>query len=83
MFRSRIPREAIDFVAKLLVYDPNQRPRPLVALVDSYFNELRDPATRLPNGQPLPDLFNFTPEEIKDNPGVVEHLVPSWYQQKK
>ena len=61
MFRSRIPREAIDFVAKLLVYDPNQRPRPLVALVDSYFNELRDPATRLPNGQPLPDLFNFTP----------------------
>ena len=61
VFRSRIPREAIDFVAKLLVYDPNQRPRPLVALVDSYFNELRDPATRLPNGQPLPDLFNFTP----------------------
>ena len=30
------------------------------------------------------DYFTITSlEEIKDNPGVVEHLVPSWYQQKK
>lgn len=50
VFRSRTPKEAIDFVAKLLVYDPAQRPRPLEALIDSYFNELRDPNTRLPNG---------------------------------
>lgn len=35
-------KEAIEFVSKLLVYDPNTRPRPLVALLDPYFNELRD-----------------------------------------
>lgn len=61
VYRSRTPREAIDFIAKLLVYDPNQRPRPLAGLMDSYFDELRDPSTRLPNGQPLPVLFDFTP----------------------
>jgi glycogen synthase kinase 3 beta len=61
VFRSRTPKEAIDFVARLLVYDPNQRPRPLASLLDPYFNELRDSTTRLPNGQPLPDLFEFTP----------------------
>lgn len=50
VFRSRTPKEAIEFVAKLLVYDPTARPRPLAALLDSYFDELRDPNTRLPNG---------------------------------
>lgn len=53
-------KEAIDFVAKLLVYNPQQRPRPLAGLLDPYFNELRDQNTRLPNGMPLPELFNFT-----------------------
>lgn len=53
-------KDAIEFVAKLLVYDPNIRPKPLIALADRYFDELRDVNTRLPNGMPLPDLFNFT-----------------------
>ena len=42
VFRSRTPKEAIVFVSKLLVYDPAQRPRPLYALLDPYFDELRD-----------------------------------------
>lgn len=58
-------KEAIEFVAKLLVYDPNIRPRPMAALLDPYFNELRDVNTRLPNGMPLPDLFNFTQGKIE------------------
>lgn len=81
VFRSRTPKEAIDFVSRLLVYDPKARPHPLHALLDPYFNELRDPNTRLPTGQPLPDLFKFTPEEIsvmgKD---LHEQLVPQWYK---
>ena len=60
VFRSKTPTESIDFVKKLLVYDPAIRPRPLEACLDSYFDELRDPNTRLPNGAPLPDLFGFT-----------------------
>lgn len=64
VFRSRTPKEAIEFVSTLLVYDPAIRPRPLVACLSSYFDELRDPNTRLPNGQPLPELFNFTQGKI-------------------
>ena len=60
VFRSRTPPEAIEFVAKLLVYEPNLRPKPLEALLDGYFDELRDQNTRLPSGAPLPDLFGFT-----------------------
>lgn len=32
----------------------------LEACAHPFFDELRDPNTRLPNGQPLPPLFNFT-----------------------
>lgn len=60
VFRTKTPKETINFVSKLLVYNPASRPRPLVALLDNYFDELRDPNTRLPNGMPLPDLFSFT-----------------------
>lgn len=80
VFRSRTPKEAIDFVATLLVYDPNQRPKPLDALADSYFDELRDQNTRLPDGSPLPDLFGFTPEERKENKALCEKVTPSWYK---
>jgi glycogen synthase kinase 3 beta len=72
VFRSKTPKEAIDFVAKLLVYDPVGRPTPLESLLDPYFDELRDPKTRLPNGMPLPDLFNFTPEERRVGPTIVQ-----------
>ena len=67
VFRSRTPKDSIDFVSKLLVYDPKARPTPLQALLDPYFDELKDPNTKLPTGQPLPDLFNFTkePEMLK------------------
>ena len=80
VFRSRTPKEAIDFVSRLLVYDPKARPRPLEALLDPYFNELRDPNTKLPTGQPLPDLFNFTKEEFNYAPEAVPQLIPSWYK---
>ena len=64
VFRSRTPKEAIMYVASLLVYDPVKRPRPLESLKSSYFDELRDQNTRLPNGMPLPELFNFTDGNI-------------------
>ena len=53
-------KESIDFVGKLLVYDPVLRPTPMVSLLDPFFDELRDQNSRLPNGMPMPDLFNFT-----------------------
>lgn len=79
VFRSKTPKEAVDFVSKLLVYDPSIRPTPLEALRDSYFDELRQQTTRLPNGMPLPDMFNFTPEEKRVNAALVQELTPQWY----
>ena len=69
-------------MSRLLTYDPAKRPNPLVSLLDPYFDELRDPNTRLPNGQPLPALFNFTQEEIADEPEACAQLVPDWYKQQ-
>jgi glycogen synthase kinase 3 beta len=64
VFKSRTPPEAIDFVASLLVYPPAQRPKPLEALLHPFFDELRQPSCRLPTGEALPDLFNWTSEEV-------------------
>lgn len=30
-------------------------------MIHPFFDELRSPETRLPNGKELPPLFNFTP----------------------
>jgi len=34
------------------------------AIVHPFFDELRDPNTRLPNGRALPPLFNFKPQGL-------------------
>ncbi|KRT84100.1 phosphotransferase, partial [Oryctes borbonicus] len=60
VFRARTPPEAIELVARLLEYTPSSRISPLQACAHSFFNELREPITRLPNGNELPPLFNFT-----------------------
>jgi serine/threonine protein kinase len=51
-------------ISKILVYNPEKRPRPLEILLHPFFDELRDKNTRLPNGNALPELFEFTKEEI-------------------
>ena len=44
----------------MLVYEPDKRFNAVQALAHSYFDELRDEKTKLPNGNSLRDLFNFT-----------------------
>ena len=60
VFRARTPLEAIDLVSRLLEYTPSARISPLTACAHPFFDELRDPHTRLPSGRELPPLFNFT-----------------------
>ena len=64
MFRSRTPKEAVDLISHLLVYNPERRLKPLEAIAHPFFDELRLESTTLPNGNALPDLFNFCREEI-------------------
>ena len=65
VFRQRTTGEGIDFVAKLLSYDPSTRPTGLEALLHEFFDELRESSnTRISSTKPLPDLFDFSREEL-------------------
>ncbi|PWZ45056.1 Shaggy-related protein kinase alpha, partial [Zea mays] len=68
IFHKRMPAEAVDLLSRLLQYSPKLRSTALEALVHPFFDELRDPNTRLPNGRFLPPLFNFKPHELKNVP---------------
>ncbi|CAD5196885.1 unnamed protein product [Musa acuminata subsp. malaccensis] len=77
IFHKRMPPEAVDLVSRLLQYSPNLRCTALEALIHPFFDELRDPTTRLPNGRFLPPLFNFKPYELKGVPSeIVVKLIP-------
>ncbi|KAH7686852.1 Non-specific serine/threonine protein kinase protein [Dioscorea alata] len=77
LFNKRMPPEAVDLVSRLLQYSPNLRCTALEACAHPFFDELRDPETRLPNGRELPPLFNFTPQELSNaSPELIHRLVP-------
>jgi len=82
VFRSRTSQDAIDFVAKLLQYDPKLRPNGIKACEHYYFDELRDQNTRLSSSKPLPDLFNFSKEELElmESDEVKKKLIPEWFR---
>lgn len=63
VFRAHTPGDAIDFVSALLKHDPNQRMHMIDAMGHPFFDELRDAKTMLPNGEPLPPLFDFSDDE--------------------
>ena len=77
VFRSRLPQEAIDVVARMLAYAPERRIRPIESCAHAFFDELRDPATCLADARGLPPLFNFTDTELRAAPpGLINLLVP-------
>merc|ERR1719242_1135098 len=77
VFRARTSPEAIDLVSRLLEYTPSARITPLQACAHTYFDELREPGTKLPSGRELPVLFNFTEAELKIQPTLNAQLIPS------
>ena len=94
VFRERASSEAIDLVSKLLEYTPASRMTPLQACAHVFFDELREPAKKLPNGREMPPLFsktirvskymfqvevmNFTEAELNIQPSLNEKLIPSY-----
>ncbi|BFZ13840.1 hypothetical protein BsWGS_16878 [Bradybaena similaris] len=76
VFRPRTPQEAVILVSRLLEYTPSGRMTPLEACAHAFFDELRDPAIRLPSGRELPLLFNFTPTELLIAPALNATLIP-------
>lgn len=60
VFRNRATPESLDLISRLLEYTPTFRFTAIEALTHPFFDELRYPETRMPNGAPLPPLFNFS-----------------------
>ena len=53
-------------------------------MLHAYFDELRDEKTTLPNGSPLPDLFDFSKEErMSTEEAIMDSLIPEWYREKQ
>lgn len=82
VFRKASP-EAIDLISKLLEYTPTQRLSAVEAMCHPFFDELRDPNTRLPDSRnvngpirDLPPLFDFTRHELSVAPHLNDRLVP-------
>ncbi|KAI5804056.1 kinase-like domain-containing protein [Peziza echinospora] len=82
VFRKASP-EAIDLISKLLEYTPTQRLSAVEAMCHPFFDELRDPNTKLPDSRnvngpvrDLPALFDFSIHELSVAPELNERLVP-------
>jgi len=77
VFKAKTPPEAIDLVSKLLQYIPSARLTPVEGLAHPFFDELREPGCQLPNVKPLPPIFNFSDEEIKNFGNYAAKLIPA------
>jgi serine/threonine protein kinase len=77
IFRNKYVEDSfIDLISTLLVYDPNIRAKPLKALLHPYYDELRDPNTKLPNGKNIPsEVFEFSKEEWDQDSAIIEKIV--------
>ncbi|KAK9474003.1 kinase-like domain-containing protein [Dipodascopsis tothii] len=78
------PPDAIDLISRLLEYNPTQRLSAIEAMCHPFFDELRDPATNLPDSRTptnpprdLPPLFNFSLHELSIRPDLNDKLVPA------
>eukprot|EP00922_Rhytidocystis_sp_ex-Travisia-forbesii_P052954 GHVS01078544.1.p1 GENE.GHVS01078544.1~~GHVS01078544.1.p1 ORF type:complete len:320 (-),score=21.95 GHVS01078544.1:724-1683(-) len=79
VFKDRHSPDATDLLSRLLQYDPSLRLKPMQALTQPFFDEIRDQNTRLPNLRPLQNIFNFTEEELSlCTPEMRNVLVPRW-----
>lgn len=76
VFRSKTPEEAMNFIGSTLAYAPERRIKPLEGCAHPFFDELRNERTRLPNGETLPPMFDFTSHELSSPPELLEKLMP-------
>lgn len=74
VFRPNTIPEAIEITEQLLIYMPDERITPIQALRHRFFDELCVEGACLPNGGPLPELFNFTADELKLCPELATHF---------
>jgi glycogen synthase kinase 3 beta len=80
VFRARPAEErdaAVSLCKGMFDYTPTKRFDTLQSMAHPFFDELRNPNTRLSSGNPLPQLFDFTPEELSVRPSLQSALMPA------
>ena len=80
VFRTRTPNDAITLTSALLEYTPGTRLTPLQACAHSFFDELREPNQKLPNGRAFPKLFDFSTQELSSSPTLQSVLIPDHFK---
>ncbi|VWU52124.1 glycogen synthase kinase 3, putative [Hepatocystis sp. ex Piliocolobus tephrosceles] len=80
VFPKSTSEHAINLISQFLKYEPLKRLNPIEALADPFFDELRDNHIKLPTYiEKLPELFNFSEEEIKEMSAICrQKLVPNY-----
>ncbi|ORY89358.1 hypothetical protein BCR35DRAFT_350358 [Leucosporidium creatinivorum] len=71
--------EAIDLLGQLLQFDPSSRVTAAKAMAHPFFDEIKrkqTPEIKMPNGNPLPPLFNFTHHELSIRPDLIRQIIP-------
>ena len=77
IFTTQTSREAIDVASQMLYYVPTRRCKAIEVCGHPFFDTVREPATRLPDGSPVPlELFRLTEEELALAPEMAAKLVP-------
>jgi len=72
----------LDLISKVLVYNPKERLKPMEAVAHSYFNDLRNQNFQIQECK-IPELFNFTQEELAGvRQEVLDVIIPSWKKNK-
>uniref|UniRef100_A0A7S1RSD5 Protein kinase domain-containing protein n=1 Tax=Alexandrium catenella TaxID=2925 RepID=A0A7S1RSD5_ALECA len=76
----RTTTEAIDWISKLLQYNPKTRPTGLEACMHVLFDDLRDQGARICGSKPMPEtLFWFSREEmVLMSEAMRRKLIPDW-----
>ena len=77
VFKPTVPSDAVDIVKRMLTYTPTLRCKAIEACLHPFFNELKDPSTRLLDGSYISNaMFTFTLEELALAPEIGERLIP-------
>ena len=76
LFSSRSVEQKLicDVLNRMFDYNPAARPLCIQACADPFFDELRTAGLMLPEGRPLPPLFNFYAEELVTMPEIAAAL---------
>ena len=81
LFSSRSVEQKLicDVLNRMFDYNPAARPLCIQACADPFFDELRTAGLMLPEGRPLPPLFNFYAEELVTMPEIDAALKVCWW----